>query len=58
MQALNLVKEFEKQKMKEYETINEYAKKVLNITSEVKLLDSKCSDSRVVQKLLVTSLEK
>jgi len=44
--------------MKEYETINEYAKKVLNITSEVKLLDSKCSDSRVVQKLLVTSLEK
>ena len=38
MQALNLVREFEMQKMKESETIKEYANKLLSIANKVRLL--------------------
>lgn len=58
MQALNLVREFEMQKMKESETIKEYANKLLSIANKVRLLGSEFSDSRIVQKILVTVPEK
>ena len=40
MQALNLVREFEMQKLKESETIKEYANKILSIANKVRLLGS------------------
>ena len=58
MQAMNLVREFEMQKMKESETIKEYANRLLNIANKVRLLGSDFSDSRIVQKILVTAPEK
>lgn len=48
MQTLNLVREFEMQKMKESETIKEYADKLLGIVNKVRLLGSEFSDSRIV----------
>ncbi|KHN26077.1 Retrovirus-related Pol polyprotein from transposon TNT 1-94, partial [Glycine soja] len=54
MQALNLVREFEIQKMKESEIIKEYANKLLSIANKVRLLGSEFSDSRIVEKTLVT----
>ena len=53
MQALNLVREFEMQKMKESETIKEHANKLLSIANKVRLLGSNFSNSRIVEKILV-----
>jgi len=58
MQAMNLIREFEMQKMKKSETIKEYANKLLSISNKVRLLGSEFSDSRIVQKILVTAPEK
>lgn len=58
MQALNLIREFEMQKMKESETIKEYANKLISIANKVRLLGSELSDSRIVQKILVTVPER
>ncbi|XP_006584297.1 uncharacterized protein LOC114420482 [Glycine soja] len=38
MQAMNLIREFEMQKMKEYKTIKEYANKLLSIANKLLLL--------------------
>lgn len=38
MQVLNLMREFEMQKMKESETIKEYSEKLLDIANKVSLL--------------------
>ena len=54
MQVLNLVREFELHKMKEPETIKEYTNKLLTIVNKVRLLGYEFSDSRIVQKILVT----
>ncbi|XP_049405179.1 uncharacterized protein LOC125868600 [Solanum stenotomum] len=54
MQLLNLLREFELQRMKESETINEYSDRRLNIVNRVRLLDSTFNDSRIVEKILVT----
>jgi len=58
MQAMNLIREFEMQKMKEYKTIKEYANKLLSIANKVRLLGSEFFDSRIVHKILVIALEK
>ena len=58
MQALNLVREFEMQKMKESETIKEYANKLLSIANKVRLFGSNFFDSRIVEKILVTVPER
>ena len=58
MQAPNLVREFEMQKMKEFETIKEYANKLLSIANKVRLLGSEFPDSRIVEKILVTVPER
>ena len=44
--------------MKESETINEYIDKLLSIATQIRLLGSEFSDSRIVQKILVTLLER
>ena len=46
------------QKMKESETIKEYANKLLTILNKVRLLCFEFSDSRIVQKILVTIPER
>ena len=51
MQALNLIREFEMQKMKESETIKEYANKLLRIANKIRLFGSNFSDSRIVEKI-------
>ena len=58
MQALNLIREFEMLKMKEFETIKEYYDKLLFIVNKVRLLGKDFSDERVVRKILVTLPEK
>ena len=54
MQSLNLVREFEMQKMKESQTIKEYANKLLSIANKLRLFGSEFFDSRIVKKILVT----
>ncbi len=58
MQALNLLREFEMQRMKETEPVKEYFDRLLNIANQVRLLGSKLEDARIVQKVLVTFPEK
>ena len=58
MQVMNLVREFEMQKMKESETIKEYLNRLLGIVNKVRLLGSEFSDTRIVQKILVTIPER
>jgi len=43
--VLNLVREFEMQKMKESETIKEFVNKLLSIVNKVRLLGFEFSDS-------------
>ncbi|XP_049394607.1 uncharacterized protein LOC125858866 [Solanum stenotomum] len=58
MKVLNLVREFEMQKMKASDTIKEYSDKLISFANIVKLLGVEISDTRIVQKILVTLLEK
>ena len=62
MQVLNLMREFElqkmKEKMKESETIKEYSDKLLGIANKVRLLGGSFVDSRIVEKILVTVPER
>jgi len=44
--------------MKELKTIKEYDNKLLSIANKVRLLGSNFSDSRIVEKILVTILER
>ena len=54
MHVLNLIREFEMQKLKELDTIKEYSDKLLSIDNKVRLLGSEFFDSRLVQKILMT----
>ncbi|GMP56010.1 hypothetical protein CsSME_00020638 [Camellia sinensis var. sinensis] len=58
IQVLNLIREFEMQKMKESETIKEYSNRLLGIVNKVRLLGTDFSNSRIAQKVLVTIPEK
>lgn len=58
MQILNLIREFELQRMKESETIKEFSDRLLDIANKVRLLGTEFTDSRIVQKILVTVPEK
>ncbi|XP_015576935.2 uncharacterized protein LOC107261514 [Ricinus communis] len=58
MKVLNLIREFEVQKMKESETVKEYFDKLLRIANQVRLLGYEFPDSRLVQKILVTIPER
>ncbi|XP_060190751.1 uncharacterized protein LOC132620041 [Lycium barbarum] len=54
MQVLNLIRDFELQKMKESEAIKKYSDRLMNITNRVRLLGSEFKDSRIIEKFLVT----
>lgn len=58
MKALNLIREFELQRMKESETIKEYSERLIGLANKVRLLGTKLEDSRIVEKILVTVPEK
>ncbi|XP_022714608.1 uncharacterized protein LOC111274271 [Durio zibethinus] len=58
MQVLNLIREFELQRMKDFETIKDYSDKLLSIANKVRLLGSEFTDSRIVEKILVTVPER
>ena len=58
MQVLNLIREFEMQRMKESETIKDYSNRLLSIVNKVRLLGNDFSDSRIVQKIFITVPEK
>ncbi|KZV43091.1 hypothetical protein F511_04483 [Dorcoceras hygrometricum] len=58
MQVLNLIREFELQRIKDSETIKEYSDRLLSIANKVRLLESEFTDSRIVEKILVTVRER
>jgi hypothetical protein len=58
MQILNLIREFELQRMKESETIKEYSNRLLAIVNKVRLLGTTFTDSRIVEKILVAVPER
>ncbi|XP_040942499.1 uncharacterized protein [Gossypium hirsutum] len=58
IKVLNLIKDFELQKMKESELVKEYFDRLFSIANKVRLLGSELNDSRIVEKLLVTVPEK
>ncbi|RVX10126.1 hypothetical protein CK203_016179 [Vitis vinifera] len=58
MKVLNLIRDFELQKMKESETIKKYSERLLSIANRVRLLGSEFKDSRIVEKILVTIPER
>ncbi|XP_016555844.1 uncharacterized protein LOC107855356 [Capsicum annuum] len=46
------------QRMKESETIKEYSVRLLNLTNRIRLLGSTLNDSRIIEKILVTTPER
>ncbi|GMI87552.1 hypothetical protein HRI_002424500 [Hibiscus trionum] len=58
MCVLNLIREFELQKMKETKSIKEYSDRLLDIANRIRLLGSTFKDSRIVEKILVTVPER
>ncbi|KAJ8751718.1 hypothetical protein K2173_025889 [Erythroxylum novogranatense] len=48
MQVLNLIRDFELQKMKESESVKEYSDRLLSISNKVRLLGSQLTDSRIL----------
>jgi len=53
MQSLNLIWEFELQKIKESEIIKEYSDRLLGIVNRVRLLRTTFTYSRIIEKLMV-----
>ncbi|XP_016555666.2 uncharacterized protein LOC107855189 [Capsicum annuum] len=58
MQVLNLIRDFEMQKMKETETIKDYSERLLNIANRVRLLGSVFNDYRIVEKFWLKNNER
>ena len=58
MQVLNLRREFEMLRMKQNETIKEYFDRLLMIVNKIRLLQEDLPDKRVVEKVLVSLLER
>ncbi|XP_047177535.1 uncharacterized protein LOC124844612, partial [Vigna umbellata] len=58
MQALNLVRELEMQRIKDPETIKDYADKLLGIANKIRLLGTDIPESQIVQKILITIPER
>ncbi|KAF3642707.1 Ubiquinol oxidase 2, mitochondrial [Capsicum annuum] len=58
MQVMNLVREFELQRVKESETIKKYSDRLLNLANHIRLLGSTFNDLRIVEKILATTPER
>nr|KYP36444.1 Retrovirus-related Pol polyprotein from transposon TNT 1-94 [Cajanus cajan] len=53
MKVLNLIREFEAIKMKEAETVKEFADRLSKVVTQIRLLGEELSDQQVVEKILV-----
>jgi len=51
---LNLIRKFELQKMKNYETIKKYSDKLMGIINKIRPLDKNFANFRIAEKILVT----
>ena len=58
MQVMNLVREFEMQRMKDSKIIKEYFVRLVGLVNKVRLIGIDFSDSKIVKKILITILEK
>lgn len=58
MQVLNIIRDFKLQKLKESESVKEYANIFLSIANTVRLLECELTDSIIVEKLLITMLKR
>ena len=58
IQVMNLIWEFEMSKMKESQTIKDYAKQLFSMENEMRLYGKEFSNERIVQKILVTRPKK
>jgi len=55
---MNLITDFELQRMKESKSVKEYSYRLLSIANRARVLGSELNDSRIVEKLLVTIPER
>ncbi|XP_049358706.1 uncharacterized protein LOC125823364 [Solanum verrucosum] len=58
IKVLNLMREFELQRMKESKTVKKYFDRFLGIVNKVRLLGTEFKDTRIVEKILVTVPER
>ncbi|XP_022743976.1 uncharacterized protein LOC111294939 [Durio zibethinus] len=58
MQVLNLRREFEVLKMKEFKNLKEYNDRLMKIVNKIRLLGEELSDKRIVEKVLVSLPER
>ncbi|XP_068486529.1 uncharacterized protein [Phaseolus vulgaris] len=58
MQVMNLIREFELQRMKESESVKDYSGRLLSIANKVRLLGYVLNDSKFLEKLLVIVSER
>jgi len=58
MQVLNLIREFKVQRIKDFEMIQNYSDKHLNIANNVRRLGLDFTEFRIVEKALVTVHER
>ncbi|XP_010544482.1 PREDICTED: uncharacterized protein LOC104817103, partial [Tarenaya hassleriana] len=58
LKVLNLLREFERQKMKENESVKDYIDRLVDIINKVRILGTEVDDVKIVQKILVSIPEK
>ncbi|XP_056158380.1 uncharacterized protein LOC130134746 [Syzygium oleosum] len=58
MKVLNLLREFERQQMKDSESVKEYSDRLIGIVEKIRVLGTDLKDERLVQKILVSLPEK
>ncbi|XP_022876856.1 uncharacterized protein LOC111395066 [Olea europaea var. sylvestris] len=58
MQVLNLIRDFELQRVKESEFIEDYTNRLLSIANRVRLLGYELTNSSIIEKILLTLTER
>ncbi|KAG6496746.1 hypothetical protein ZIOFF_044618 [Zingiber officinale] len=58
MKALNLMREFERQQMKENEDVKDFSDRLINLANRIRVLGTEMKDDRIVQKILVSLPER
>lgn len=58
MQVLNLKRDFEGLRMKDYEVLKEFSDRLLKVVNQIRILGEDLSDKRVVEKVLISLLER
>ncbi|KAG6521478.1 hypothetical protein ZIOFF_018599 [Zingiber officinale] len=58
MKALNLMREFKRQQMKDNEVVKDFSDRLINLANRIRVLGTDMKDDRIVQKILVSLLER